>query len=125
MSIDREQRLAAVESENLELKARIAALEAKGKPRPPAPVDEGVVRITTLQPFHGGDQPTPQQFEQLLEIVARSHPNIVPTWPENRWGTQYSDRQKYMTGFAQCFRRIGDLWRLPGSELGKHRRNFG
>jgi hypothetical protein len=125
----RDTDLAALKSENADLReqlrraeARLEAVENKitPKPRPVAPIDEGVVRITTLEPYHGGDLPSPEQFETLLEIVARTH-KIVPTWPENRWGTQFNDRQRYLTGFIQCFRRIGDLWRLPGSELGKHR----
>ena len=118
---DRE-RIAAVESENAELKARLAVLEGKLAPkRPPvAPIEEGT-RVTILEPFHGGNLPSPAQFEKLLEIVGRSHPTIVPTWPENRWGSQVSDRQQYMTAFVQCFKWLGDLWRFNGGELGRNR----
>jgi hypothetical protein len=118
---DRE-RLAAVESENAELKGRLAALEAKVSPKPRqiAPVEENV-RVTILAPGHGVDLPTPEQFEELLEIVARSHPTIVPAWPENRWGSHLSDRQRYTTAFIQCFKWLADLWRFNGAELGNRR----
>ena len=118
----RDTDVAALKAENADLRARLEAVENKitPKPRPPAPIEEGT-RITTFEPYYGGDLPTPTEFERLLEIVARSHPTIVPTWPENRWGSHVSDRRQYVTAFVQCFKWLGDLWRFNGAQLGKPR----
>lgn len=123
---DRE-RFAALEAENSLLRARLEAVEGKLAPKlpRPAPIDEeGAARITILEPGHGRDMPTPDQFEKLLGIVARSHPTIVPAWPENRWGSHLSDRQRYLTEFVRCFKWLGDLWRYTGAELGRNRADY-
>jgi hypothetical protein len=119
----RDTDVAALKAENAELRARLEAVEGKLAPKPrPAPLaEEGIVRVTVLEPFHGGDLPSPAQFEQLLEIVARAYPTIVPTWPENRWGSHIGDRARYTTAFIQCFKWLGDLWRFNDGELGKRR----
>jgi hypothetical protein len=118
---DRE-RIAAVEAENIELRSRIAALEAKAspKPRPAAPIDEGdVVRITTVQTYTCA-MPTESEYSKLLEIVARAHPQVVPNFEPNRFGSQ-EDRRQYLAGFVACFRRLESLWRFNGNELGRNR----
>jgi hypothetical protein len=104
MSSDKE-RLAAVEAENAELKTRLAVLENKisPKPRPPTPIDEGVVRITTGPMLNTRDAPTGQQYEDLLSIVAHAHPQVVPKFEADRYGSAEKYRREYLAKFVSCF----------------------
>jgi hypothetical protein len=105
---DTDQRFAALEQENRELKARLDALEPKQTaPRPqPAPVEEGVrVSYPRSTPIV---MPTVAEFEKLLTIVARAHPNVVPKFE------RASDHHEFFKGFTHSFERISSLRRPLG-----------
>jgi len=118
---DREK-LAALERENASLLSRIEALEAKAAPKrqPPAPIDEGV-KVTTGPLLNLRDAPTAQQYEKLLEIVAHAHPQVVPKFEADRYGSAEKYRREYLGKFISCFERLGSLWRFNGNELGRNR----
>jgi hypothetical protein len=100
------ERLSSLEAENLDLKSRLAVLEARTAPKPrPAPIDDNPVTVVEIQPtLHDG--PTPTEFEGLLAIVVRSvFPKLVP------------DRE-YLAAFVAAFNFVGTLGRLPGGDLG-------
>jgi hypothetical protein len=103
------------------LEAEVASLKIKLAPkRPPvAPVDDGV-KITTIQTYSCA-MPTPEQYEKLLEIVARAHPQVVPAFKTDRYGSAEKYRSEFLGEFISCFQRLEGLWRLPGRELGRDR----
>jgi hypothetical protein len=68
--------------------------------------------------------PTESEYSKLLEIVARAHPQVVPNFEPNRFGSQDWDRRQYLAGFVACFGRLESLWRFNGNELGRDRAEF-
>jgi hypothetical protein len=108
MSSDKE-RLTAVEAENLELKARLAILEARTAPKlPPAqqPAVEEGVRVTFPRTV-SIQTPTVEEFKKLVRIVKAAHPSLVPTFGI---GDQ-SERQQFGNGFLGSFEIIAGLKR--------------
>jgi hypothetical protein len=71
-----EQRIAALEQQNQELKSELAALRAPkpASPQPAAPVQDGVSVHYSRSPI---DMPTPAQYERLITKVQRAYPQHV------------------------------------------------
>jgi hypothetical protein len=98
---DRE-RIAALEAQNQQLHSEIAQLKAgRPEPRQPAPLAEEGVTVSHPR-IYPIEMPTTEQFEKLLNIVARVYPKSVPA---------YRVHDEYFRGFVGSFERITSLRR--------------
>jgi hypothetical protein len=105
----RDNDVAALKSENADLReqlrhaeARLEAVENKltPKPRQVAPVDEGV-RVTFLRTA-SIEMPTTEQFRDLLRVVKRCCPTLVPNFDDRSVATEFGN------GFIGAFQIISD-----------------
>jgi hypothetical protein len=118
------ERFATIEAENIELKARLAAVEGKLAPKlpPTAPPDDGVK--VTFPRTCSIAQPTVEEFRKLLRIVKAAHPKLVPDFADRSTAIEFGN------GFVGSFeiisnlrrtaaldKRSGDHWTLQASRM--------
>jgi hypothetical protein len=118
------ERLSSLEAENLDLKSRLAVLEARTAPKQQqvAPVEEGV-RVSYPRTCSIA-QPTVEEFRKLLRIVKAAHPKLVPDFADRSTAIEFGN------GFVGSFeiisnlrrtaaldKRSGDHWTLQASRM--------
>jgi hypothetical protein len=115
-----EQRIAALESENHDLRNRIAMLEAGRQPKKPAPpVDEEGVKITVALPAaHPKHLPTDDEYHSLLRIVVARHPRL-------KFGNEDEELESFRASFhyvcsltktAQPVTKYALSWWIDGAQ---------
>jgi hypothetical protein len=73
------ERLAALEAENANLRARLEALEGRKRPAPkPAPVEERGVTVSYPRPPSTLIMPSDNELRQLEAIVLKAFPSLAP-----------------------------------------------
>jgi hypothetical protein len=113
-SIDIEQRLAALETENASLRARLKEIEDHGIRKsaiPVPPVAERQVTITTPAPVSSFRMPTPAEMKQLLAAVGRYFPSLLSVDNAAFTGDEADRRDQYFRQFAASFEMVGNLKR--------------